>query len=913
MKPIEMTLCGWGSYREKTTIPFDSFGENGLFLVAGATGAGKTTIFDGIIYALYGRVSGEVREKESVRSDYCVPEDLTYVNLIFTHFGAKYEITRSPKYMRPKKRGGKAGDMVEEKEKAILKIFGSGETEKTIEGNSDVTRAVEEILRMDERQFRQTTMIAQGEFTRLLYAPPKEKTEIFRNLFGTGIYEQFTKRMRAEARRIEEEVRILGERMEEAVSHLSITTKEWGILMEGENRPYRQIHRYLTELTAEKTAQAETMSEESRRMEKETEVLQEKYNKAEEIQQRFAELLDAKTNLRRLESLGEEIDEKRELLKKAANASDLLPFKKQMEEAGQRTAALEKKRQSLFAETKRLREKQQSQNAFHQKEEALKQWLGSFSEYASCVGELEKKEKALQEALKKQKKREEEFLRLEAEKSRAHEEYLNLVKIRQRAAVGIVLKDLKEGEPCPVCGSTEHPKVAVCTEEIPDEELIERKQKQEEAAEEAYKAVFEDTAKGKEQVGQLTQGLQELETFGDGLFAELCEAWTKDGLFMLLDEPAGFFYGTKRMAAVKAASAHEKWTRLFGKLQKAWYENEKELHGKEELLCDTKNQCLEAGERLETERDGFVAAGDHVFAEAGEEILCAEKAERIEVYINYISANAMEGKQREHMQEEVQSYAAKLQSAKDGYARSAEICKSLDKVDITSIKEQLEEKKEQERELLHGLEKLRQEISFFHMAADNLSEKLEKEEALQKKYGIYQDIASAAEGKNQKRLVFEQYVLAYFFEDILRAGNRRFTQMSNRRYYMERAKEVGDGRSRDNLEIVVHDYYTGKNRSVKTLSGGEAFQASLSLALGMSDVIQSLNGGIRVETLFIDEGFGALDHEALEQACATLVSLAGQNILIGIISHVGELREQIPFQINVGKTEHGSYVEICGG
>lgn len=913
MKPIEMTLCGWGAYKEKTRVPFGEFGENGLFLVAGATGAGKTTIFDGIIYALYGRVSGDVREKESVRSDYCAPEDLTYVNFIFTHFGRKYEITRSPKYMRPKKRGGKAGDMVEEKEKAILKIFEPGKTERIIEGNSDVTRAVEEILRMDEKQFKQTTMIAQGEFTRLLYAPPKEKTEIFRNLFGTGIYEQFTKRMRAEARKIEEQVRLLRERMEEAVSHLSIGTKEWEILTEGGNRPYRQICQYLTGLIGEKTDSAKTMSEESQRIGKQTEKLQEKYNKAEEIQKRFAELSDARTNLRRMESLGEEIAEKREKLKRAGQAALLLPFKKQMEEAEKRADALEKKRQSLLTETEQLRKKQESQGAFHQKEDVLKEWLERFSEYASCMAELEKKEKALQEALKKQEKQKAEFLRLESEKSRTHEEYRQLVKIRQRAAVGIVLKDLKEGEPCPVCGSTEHPKVAVCTEKIPDEELIEQKQKEEEAAEEAYKAVFKEAAKGEEQVKQLTQSLRELETSGDGLIQELCGEWEKEELFHLLGEPAGFFYGVKRLAAVKADSAHGKWVKLFEKSLKEWHKNEKELHGKKELLSDVENQCRESKEQLEAERNSFMSTGHRVFTEMNHDELPAERFERIAVYINYISINGMEEGQMEHTRQEVQSYAEKLQSAKDGYARCAEICESLEQVDITLIKEQLQKKREQEQELLKGVENLRQEISFYQVAADSLLEKLKKEEVLQEKYGIYQDIASVAEGKNQRRLVFEQYVLAYFFEDILRAGNRRFAQMSNGRYYMERAKEVGDGRSRDNLEIVVHDYYTGKNRSVKTLSGGESFQASLSLALGMSDVIQSLNGGIRVETLFIDEGFGALDHEALEQACATLVSLAGQNILIGIISHVEELKEQIRFQINVGKTEHGSYVEIYGG
>ena len=177
-------------------------------------------------------------------------------------------------------------------------------------------------------------------------------------------------------------------------------------------------------------------------------------------------------------------------------------------------------------------------------------------------------------------------------------------------------------------------------------------------------------------------------------------------------------------------------------------------------------------------------------------------------------------------------------------------------------------------------------------------------------YSLLKDLDDAANGNNKRRLVFEQYVLAGYFEEILRAANLRFYKMTGGRYEMSRIREAGDGRIKDSLEIQVMDYYTGKVRSVKTLSGGESFKASLSLALGMSDVIQAMSGGIRVDTLFIDEGFGALDSESLDQACETLMGLVEHNRLIGIISHVQELRERIDNQIVIEKTNSGSSIRV---
>ncbi|MDE7251152.1 MAG: SMC family ATPase, partial [Lachnospiraceae bacterium] len=236
--------------------------------------------------------------------------------------------------------------------------------------------------------------------------------------------------------------------------------------------------------------------------------------------------------------------------------------------------------------------------------------------------------------------------------------------------------------------------------------------------------------------------------------------------------------------------------------------------------------------------------------------------------------------------------------------------KGMKEENLQEIREKLEESKEWKKTLLAGQMELTNRTQRMEKSLASLKEKQERLSALMKKYSLLKDLDDAANGNNKKRLVFEQYVLASYFEEILRAANIRLHLMSGGRYELRRMQQVSDGRSKDNLEIEVMDYYTGKYRSVKTLSGGESFKASLALALGMSDVVQAGSGGIRVETLFIDEGFGSLDEESLEQACLTLQTLVEKDRLIGIISHVPELAEKIENQIRICKTNAGSSIEV---
>lgn len=900
MKPVKMILCGWGPYKGREEIPFERLSD-GLFLVTGATGAGKTTIFDGIIYALYGRVSGEIRERESVRSDFCVPTDETYVNLLFSHNGKKYEITRSPKYLRPKKRGGKQGELVEEKEKARLTIYHEDGSEKTVDGVNDVTKAVEEILRLDEKQFKQTTMIAQGEFTRLLFATPKDKTEIFRNLFGTRIYELFTKKMRTEGKELEGKIRFVREIMEDTVSQLPVNDDTWQALLQEKSHHYGQMKDSLSELVKRENKSLKNLQKETEEAEANERVLLEQYNRAQETEKRFAELTEAEKSLHNIKSQADEMNGMREQLKQAEKVSKLLPISNRMDILQRQYDAEEKKEKELC---KQIDEKMESQKVlmpFHENESCWKEWLalsGTYVQHRISLSEVVEKR---EEAVRFHEKQKQLYLKKEEEKEQAGEKYRALVTARQRAAVGIVATQLKEGMPCPVCGSLDHPKVAAISEAIPDEEMMKKAQKREEDVRKEFEKILQTAGAAKEKLSQISEQVEILQKTTEEEKEELKKQFkTHKILSQLFDLSEGAFETFLELPAEELNKKRNAMQTYGENALEKWYTLERELHALTERLSDVKNQKEETKEALFLQEQDFMLTCREAFGEK----------QGKEVYISIIRQYEKSEEWIQSVRGKLEEYGAKYQSALDRKKRCQEVCETLERTDVEELQGKLQQADKKKKELSVLCHEKQEQIYICRTAEKKLEKKLFEEAVLQEKYGVYHDIASVAEGKNNKYLVFEQYVLAYFFEDILKAANKRFGSMSNGRYILKRAKEVGDGRSRDNLEMVVHDYYTGKTRSVKTLSGGESFQAALSLALGMSDVIQHMSGGIRVETLFLDEGFGALDAEALNQACETLISLADQNIFIGVISHVEELKERIRCQIQVDRTNQGSHINV---
>lgn len=751
MKPTSLVLSGWGPYRGMEQADFETM-QQGLFLVSGPTGSGKTTIFDGITFALYGEVSGSIREKDSLRSDFADASTPTFVTLNFTHRGKQYRVTRNPKYDRPKLKGE---GMTTEPEGGELY---EGET-LLASGSSQVTERVTGLLGLDYRQFRQISMIAQGEFQQLLVSSSKERTQIFRDIFQTRIYDTMTALLSARVKALNGRIDEVKHRADEITGTFRIENGDWEELKSKKNRNYRKILDFIEQeddrLESRERELASRLGELDRSYKEQVRAI-------EELRSGNQAVRKYENDRKTLEKLEEERDSLKEQKRELAKAYGRIPVRRE-----------------------RLEGKKSELRVLEEQKKGLASW---------------------QAACRQLTERQETYLKLDGvakEKKRIYEYQDDCFK---KAAAGIIARDLTEGIPCPVCGSIVHPAPASMKGEVPDEKEIRRLKADYEAASE------------------------------------------------------------KASAAAGAAAA------LVGAVK-----NMEENLGVMDLSDGGEKALLEIGEKLK---------------------LLEEETKQ-------------EEKEIRDCEKEYQDCSVKLEKQKAAYSQlkaSIRVPKQTELVDLSGFEAALLECERDRKQTAKEKERTGAALALNRQSLSTLKGHLEVKEKLETEYGVVRELERAAGGYNGRNLVFEQYVLSVYFEDILRAANRRLLKMSGERYELHRLERARDRRSRESMEMEVLDQYTGKRRSVKSLSGGEAFNAALALALGTSDVIQSYAGGIQVEALFVDEGFGSLDAEALEQAVAILTSLSGGSSMVGIISHVEELKEQIGSHILVEKTNQGSRI-----
>lgn len=751
MKPTSLVLSGWGPYRGVEQADFETM-QQGLFLVSGPTGSGKTTIFDGITFALYGEVSGSIREKDSLRSDFADASTPTFVTLNFTHRGKQYRVTRNPKYDRPKLKGE---GMTTEPEGGELY---EGET-LLASGSSQVTERVTGLLGLDYRQFRQISMIAQGEFQQLLVSSSKERTQIFRDIFQTRIYDTMTALLSARVKALNGRIDEVKHRADEITGTFRIENGDWEELKSKKNRNYRKILDFIEQeddrLESRERELASCLGELDRSYKEQVRAI-------EELRSGNQAVRKYENDRKTLEKLEEERDSLKEQKRELAKAYGRIPVRRE-----------------------RLEGKKSELRVLEEQKKGLASW---------------------QAACRQLTERQETYLKLDGEAKEKKRIYEYQDDCFKKAAAGIIARDLTEGIPCPVCGSTVHPVPASMEGEVPDEKEIRRLKADYEAASE------------------------------------------------------------KASAAAGAAAA------LVGAVK-----NMEENLGVMDLS------------------DG----GEKALLEIGEKLKLLEKETK------------QEEKEIRDCEKEYQDCSVKLEKQKAAYSQlkaSIRVPKQTELVDLSGFEAALLECERDRKQTAREKERTGAALALNRQSLSTLKGHLEVKEKLETEYGVVRELERAAGGYNGRNLVFEQYVLSVYFEDILRAANRRLLKMSGERYELHRLERARDRRSRESMEMEVLDQYTGKRRSVKSLSGGEAFNAALALALGTSDVIQSYAGGIQVEALFVDEGFGSLDAEALEQAVAILTSLSGGSSMVGIISHVEELKEQIGSHILVEKTNQGSRI-----
>lgn len=900
MKPIILTICGWGPYKDKTVIDLNSFSGHGLFLITGPTGAGKTTIFDAICYALYGDMSGNVRSKDTVRSDFAPAEVPTYVELLMSHEGREYTIYRNPTYLRPKKRkGGNGTDTVKEPEKAIL----TKPDGKAIEGNKEVNTALRSILSMDYEQFRQISMIAQGEFTKLLTASAKEKTQIFRDIFGTHRYETFARILKDRSSSLYQQVMTIRNRMDETIDAVGVELshlEEWQELTQVHSYHYPSVHAALEKMAASQAEEFLKMKTALSQADASVITNNNLYHEALSINALFQEYENAMKTKELLKEKEVEHDRLRTVLIRAGRAAEAEPGHLKKEQALQAYKDGVKQLEEAQVRISRLKERQHEskdqilyQDQVKEKLSLLREYLQMREEYKSIRIKYDEKEAGWIRLCENYKKG-------EGVVSKSQQRFEDAQKLYLRAMAGIMAEALAPNIPCPVCGALEHPNLAQKESGTPTEKQIEE-----------WKQIYEEDLNKLRQLHERTVALRtEVETLKGQIQAleaeislkaetiagksdtiskeslKLAEVFTGSGLITkILEDTTDRSDWSSRIR--EAIQAQEQF------LNKVLME-QSELTTLEEMYQSLETEQKRRQETAENAQKSFLEMLTRLELNSEEEFL--------QTRLNAV--------QTRNIQMQLDEYLSEKAANEDHIRRLADSLKDKEKIDITLLQNRLNQALEEKRQVQEAYDKARLGSEKVNQAVRVLAEKLEAIKKPEQEYGIIKDLDNLTSGNNAKRLVFEQFVLAGYFDQVLEAANIRLSKMTGGRYVLSRSTEVGDGRTKDNFELQVLDHNTGKLRPAKTLSGGETFKVSLCLALGMSDIVQAANGGVKVETLFIDEGFGSLDSQSLDQACETLGSLVEKERFIGIISHVQELKERIPRQLSIVRTNDGSSVNV---
>lgn len=1110
MKPKKLTISAFGPYADRMDLDFTQLGGGGLYLITGDTGAGKTTIFDAITFALYGEASGEIRKGEMFRSKYAKPEVRTFVELTFTYRGKDYTVKRNPEYLRPKDRGQ---GMTTEKANAEL-IF--PDERQPVTKSTEVTKAVTQLLGLDQRQFRQIAMIAQGDFQKLLLAGTADRSEIFRKMFHTEIYQELQNRLRDAAKArwktYDEKKRSISQYLEgivcpedavfqkelaklkkekfdgevmrgmellalciemdqERLSRLEEERSALGTQMEQQNRLLGKVKesRKRQEEKAQKEKELEELIPEEAEKRQKSEQADREASVCKELEAQIRTGQESLELLRKMKQEKEELLERRKELQTAAEekeglrteqeqAKAQITEQKEQEEALSGTETLlaraEQKETQVRERLETMTSYREAVLAANQKAAVLTEELKHLQEQenalsvqmeTTAVRLTERQDAALQEEKWRQAGKEFSQLlrnwtaaeRVWKEKQEAYrksleirndvrETYQEMERLFLDAQAGILAENLTEGTPCPVCGSVHHPALAKKAEHAPDKETLDQKKeelqkqnevtaalseaagnfgRQTEAAREelarriAWRAAApartkeapadQKCQKEQERLAQLSeeQFAQAAKETEKQLASEEKRQKTRREEYAAYEKQQqqqeqkqrekrkqvmaekqaeiGRLEGEKQTFSVQLERKIEEILKAAAEDQKAdagQLQTAKDRLGtfqqepeKEERLQQLMLAALECEKALEQEKNQVSIRKKELLAKqkewkalkriiqtGTEQMEQREKAihekELLETKVREMEKTLLEkigekeaqlaGKDETQLRTDISQWSAKKAQLEQA---QQEAKKLFDKVKnhltevhaaiaaIRSLEEAAEtedtlpsetELQEKIAELTEQKQKIDQKHSEqYHAANTNratyqaVQNQQSQMQAVEEEYKWVRALADTAGGTlgGKRKIELETYVQMAYFDRILRKANLRFLTMSGGQYELKRQEDGANKKEKAGLDLNVIDHYNGTERSVRTLSGGESFQASLSLALGLSDEIQSYAGGIQLDAMFVDEGFGSLDEESLNQAVKALEGLAGGNCMVGIISHVPELKERIEKKIVVTK------------
>lgn len=1092
MRPLKLELSAFGPYAGKEVIELDKLGRSGLYLITGDTGAGKTTIFDAITYALYGEVSGNSRKADMMRSMYAEPSAPTYVELIFEYKDKKYRVKRSPEYMRPGLKKG-SGEVRSPAAAEIEMGYPGG---KVVSGSRKVTAEVEGLLGITRVQFKQIAMIAQGDFLSLLIADTNKRQEIFRKVFHTHYYEKLQKALSEDCKALEKRKNSLSERIVQYIG---------GICCGEDDEYYPSVVRAKNgELSAEEVCDLldKIITRDKEKDKDYTERCEELKNKSNEVTRRLTRAEEYAGIVNELEKVKRTFDERKTILDSLKTALEaekkrepevveldrkitaitlelpqydelenkrkqLSETEKEHEEASAKFSEKSEKAEKLRSETAEMKKEKESlseaaaalekiksdMKRLEDNQKALEKLRADIKNYENTVksinkaeseekivsekiAELEKEQKNISGEIEKTKESISDLQNADVERG-GYQHELELLEAKQKSVrellghyrkylgekekleacqkdyslysrklldaeevlmkkrkardderAGLLAKDLKDGERCPVCGSTVHPCLAPLTDKAPTEEEI----KELETEVQSMRGKLEEKISIAESVKGSTKEMERnISEKANDLFGECPENFEEKSRSFLneLEERKKALNESVELADEKIRrrkALENSISELYEKLKMIAEQTEKQKNAlseqqnnssnlkgtasaiKEsiisEITCDFEKAPqtvskelseLEAnktnlGSRLKEEQDKAARHDElaKTIPEKEDEIekLSKEIAEldkksaSLKSLIGQLkkdisdSADKLEYDDRKAAEEAADKLKSKkeeltaaLEKARNDYSKE-EKDRAEREGSIKSLEDQIkrsekidveEEKKAQETinksigELNEKQKTIHAQITANSAIVGNIRQNSGELDAAEKKYKMVNSLSETANGalKDKDRIDLEAYVQAAYFDRIIARANKRLLIMTNGQYTLKRRTFENDKRSPAGLNLNVSDHTNSTERSVNSLSGGESFKAALSLALGLSEEIQSRAGGIQLDTMFVDEGFGSLDENSLQQAISSLSDLAESDRLVGIISHVGELKRKIDRQIVIKKdTDGGSHSEL---
>ncbi|GFP78300.1 AAA family ATPase [Clostridium fungisolvens] len=1039
MRPIKLTICAFGPYADEQTIDFEALKDKNIFLITGPTGAGKTTIFDAISFALYGEASGSSRDKDSLRSDFALDDNVTFVELEFELRGKVYRIKRYPQQLKRKARGegytlkGAEAELILHNGNVITKV-------------NNVDEKISEILGISKQQFKQIVMLPQGEFRKLLEAESVEREAIFRKIFGTEAFLEIQNRLDIQRKKLYGEIMNVSNERKTYIRNIDcgdddklvtlINAEDLNIIeilsesklnVEQDENKVAEIRVTLEEAIKEQDKLQKEMfqgQEINKKLDNNKtlkEILNIELDKKDIYISKEASLVSARSaaEVRQVEEVleGKIVDKRSKDIVIKQNILSLENITKIMEDAKlklESVAKREEEKNKLLSDISILKSYEIKVKDYEAKKKNLieldnsikfkdklrtdlKQKLIIFKktieEKSLLVRQLQKEQTELSsreidltnkkiqiEELRNLYKYYQEYSKsfsiydtekkdyasIESKFKKEKQEYEHLDELFKKGQAGLLSKELVQGMPCPVCGSTEHPSPATIVKEVPTESELKMLKESFDKINQEYQnklqrlsalnaSLVELEKRYKEQEGKL-QGvlgedflilninnkLKNIAEAGKTLASEydvLNKQIEKLKNNLLLKEKIEAEIDKLNKEYETESSNQERldneYTELFGKIraeQELLTSIENEIPESIRSLSALQNRIISNEKLIEdiinslnrAQQDFNKATTNKASAEA-ELKTQKDNAKEIESQIVIIqeklNAKIIECgfKDFEHykaafltmedmkiLEKQLKEYNENLKSLQDRYDASAKDIENLSYVKLDDINNELIVLKDREKTIREQEKKISFRINTNIKAFNKIEELTNLISDQEEKYSKVAELARVVNGDNAERVTFERYVLAAYFDEIIEAANSRLYKMAGGRFILRRKEEKGKGRKQEGLELEVFDNYTGKARHVKTLSGGEGFKASLCLALGLADVIQAYAGGINLDTMFVDEGFGTLDPESLDNAIQCLIDLQQGGRLVGIISHVPELKERIDARLEITPAREGS-------